>query len=163
MEWLTIVYFVYSFIAFYFLFLFILIYVQNRERIFSCPKITKNYSLSIVVPCYNEEKSIAGTIQALLDSSYKKLEKIINRVSEENIFLVSRALSIKPRTRVSKIDALKEIIRAWCMNPEEILVKEALVKPHRTLIDPFKEEQHDKDTWPIFKRVAKAGTASKIV
>jgi cellulose synthase/poly-beta-1,6-N-acetylglucosamine synthase-like glycosyltransferase len=31
----------------------------------------------MVVPCYNEEETIAGTIQALLDSKYKNLKKII--------------------------------------------------------------------------------------
>jgi hypothetical protein len=34
-----------------------------------------------------------------------------------------------------KIDALKEIIRAWELNPEEILTREALMKPHMTIID----------------------------
>ena len=48
---------------------------------------------------------------------------------------LSSGLSIKPKTRVSKIDALKEIIRAWGMNPEEILTKNALTQPHRTVID----------------------------
>ena len=50
------------------------------------------------------------------------------------IYLAS-GLSIKPKTRVSKIDTLKEIIRAWGMNPEEILTKNALTQPHRTVID----------------------------
>jgi len=36
---------------------------------------------------------------------------------------ISSGLSIKPRTRISKIDALKEIIRAWGLNPEEILTR----------------------------------------
>jgi integrase len=49
-------------------------------------------------------------------------------------------LSIRQKTRVSKIDALKEIIRAWGMNPEEILTKDAMNKPHRTVIDPRQEE-----------------------
>jgi hypothetical protein len=35
-------------------------------------------------------------------------------------------LAIKPKTRVSKIEALKEIIRAWGLNSEQILTKEAL-------------------------------------
>jgi len=35
-------------------------------------------------------------------------------------------LSIRPKTRVSKIDALKEIIRAWGLNPEQILTRETL-------------------------------------
>jgi len=47
-----------------------------------------------------------------------------------NIYAAS-GLSIRPKTRVSKIEALKEIIRAWDMDPEEILTKKALANPHR--------------------------------
>ena len=50
-------------------------------------------------------------------------------------------LSIKPKTRVSKIEALKEIIRAWGMNPDQILTKKALAEPHRTFINPWEREQ----------------------
>ena len=38
-------------------------------------------------------------------------------------------------TKITKIDALKEIIRAWGLNPEEILTRDALTQPHRTIID----------------------------
>jgi hypothetical protein len=48
---------------------------------------------------------------------------------------LSSGLSIKAKTHISKIDALKEIIRAWGLNPEEILTKDALTKPNRTIID----------------------------
>jgi len=58
-----------------------------------------------------------------------------------NIYAAS-GLSIKPRTRISKIEALKEIIRAWGLNPEEILVKDASAKAHRTIINPLEDEQH---------------------
>jgi len=53
------------------------------------------------------------------------------------------ALSIKPKTRVSKIDALKEIIRAWGLNPDEILTKEALTRSNTTIIsrDQLEERQ----------------------
>ena len=34
----------------------------------------------------------------------------------------------------SRIEILKEIIRASGLNPEEILTREALAKPHRTVI-----------------------------
>lgn len=76
-EFLTIIYLLYSFIAFYFLFLFLLIYAKNRKDFFSIPEITKNHPLTIVIPCYNEEKNIGGTIEAVLDSDYKGLKKII--------------------------------------------------------------------------------------
>ncbi|MGA3061459.1 MAG: hypothetical protein ABSD92_13975, partial [Candidatus Bathyarchaeia archaeon] len=53
------------------------------------------------------------------------------------------ALCIKPKTRVSKIDALKEIIRAWGLNPDEILTKDALIRPNATIIsrDQLEERQ----------------------
>ena len=54
---------------------------------------------------------------------------------------IASGLSIKPKTRISKIDALKEIIRAWGLNPEEILTREALSQPHRTVIGQSQLEQ----------------------
>jgi hypothetical protein len=36
-------------------------------------------------------------------------------------------LSIRPKTQVTKVEALREIIRAWGMNPEQMLTREALV------------------------------------
>ncbi|MFH1311013.1 MAG: glycosyltransferase [Nanoarchaeota archaeon] len=76
-EFLTIIYLLYSFIALYLIFLFILIYTKNKNELFSYPKLTKNYSLSIIIPCYNEGKTIGGVIESLLNSDYKELKKII--------------------------------------------------------------------------------------
>ncbi|MDI6848133.1 MAG: hypothetical protein QMD23_08475, partial [Candidatus Bathyarchaeia archaeon] len=50
-----------------------------------------------------------------------------------NIYAAS-GLSIRPKTQISKIEALKEIIRAWGLNPEEILTREAMSIPHRTIV-----------------------------
>ena len=77
MDWLTIIYLIYSFIAFYFLFLFVLIYAQNYKLIHVVPAITKKRDVSIVIPCYNEEKNIGKTIQNLIDNGYSELKKII--------------------------------------------------------------------------------------
>ncbi|MBE0511697.1 tyrosine-type recombinase/integrase, partial [Candidatus Bathyarchaeota archaeon] len=43
-------------------------------------------------------------------------------------------LSVKPKTKPSRIEILKEMARALGLNPEEILTKEALTMPHRTII-----------------------------
>jgi len=43
---------------------------------------------------------------------------------------------------VTKIDAPKEIIRAWGLNPEEILTRDAMREPHRTIIDRSEMENH---------------------
>ena len=77
MEFITYLYLFYVFIALYFLSLSMLIYLYNRNKLFYYPPITKDYSLSIVVPCYNEEDSIGETIEALLKSDYKNLKTII--------------------------------------------------------------------------------------
>jgi len=77
MEFITWVFLIYSFIGFYFLFLFILVYLKNKKTFFSVPPITKEYSLSIVIPCYNGGKVIGNTIESLLKSTYKGLKKII--------------------------------------------------------------------------------------
>ena len=50
-----------------------------------------------------------------------------------NIYAAS-GLAIRPKTSMSKIEALKEIIRAWGMDPEEILTKKALAEPHRVYV-----------------------------
>lgn len=77
MDFWTFIYLFYSFVGFYYLSLFSLIYFQNRKHIYESPETKKNPSLSIVVPCFNEEKSIGHTIEALLNSDYKGLKKII--------------------------------------------------------------------------------------
>jgi len=61
-----------------------------------------------------------------------------------NIYAAA-GLSIRPRTHLSRIEMLKEIIRAWGLDPERILVKEALTEPHRTVIaTAMREEQEIK-------------------
>ncbi|HUW44043.1 MAG TPA: glycosyltransferase [Bacillota bacterium] len=104
-ELLTIIYLVYSFIAFYLLFLFLLIYVQNRKSFYSIPEITKNYSLSIVIPCYNEGEDIGGTIEAVLNSDYKGLKKIIvvDDCSTDNSYEIIKGYAKK----YEKVMALK--------------------------------------------------------
>lgn len=44
---------------------------------------------------------------------------------------------VRPRsqTKVSKIEKLNMIIEVWGMNPNEILLREAMSSPHRTVID----------------------------
>jgi site-specific recombinase XerD len=74
------------------------------------------------------EYMMGHTISTYHDIKMKGIEYL------RGIYLAA-GLSIKPKTRISKIDALKEIIRAWGLNPEEILTRNALTEPHRTVID----------------------------
>jgi hypothetical protein len=49
-------------------------------------------------------------------------------------------LCIKPKTKPSRMEMLKEMVRALGLNPEEILTKEALTMPHRTVIKAGRDE-----------------------
>ena len=103
MEWLTILYLVYTFISFYFLSLHILIYTQNRKQIYETIKPDKTRSLSIVIPCFNEEKSIGKNIEAFLSSDYKGLKKIIvvDDCSTDNSYKIIKQYAKKyPRVMV---------------------------------------------------------------
>jgi hypothetical protein len=54
----------------------------------------------------------------------------------------SSGLSTKPKTQETKIEALKEIIRAWSLNPNEILTRQAQNMPHRTIVsNTYEQEQ----------------------
>jgi len=47
----------------------------------------------------------------------------------------STGLSIRPKTRLSRIDRLKMFAESLGLNPDEVLSKDALTTPHRTVVD----------------------------
>ena len=59
-----------------------------------------------------------------------------------NIYATS-GISIKPKTKATRIDALKEIVRAWGLNPEQILTKEALSQEATLHISPEDQENRE--------------------
>lgn len=97
MEWLTILYLVYTFIAFYFLSIYILVYMQNRKQIYETVRPDKIRSVSIVIPCYNESESIGKNIEAFLASDYSGLKKIIvvDDCSTDNSYEIIKQYAIK--------------------------------------------------------------------
>ena len=77
METLPIIYLGYMFVSIYFLSLFLILYYVNRKNLFEIPKLTKKYSVSILVPAYNEEKTIERTIKSIFSSDYYLKEIIV--------------------------------------------------------------------------------------
>ena len=57
--------------------IYILTYFQNRKEIYETIEPDKIRSLSMIIPCFNEEKSIGKNIETFLASDYKGLQKII--------------------------------------------------------------------------------------
>jgi hypothetical protein len=73
------------------------------------------------------EYLMGHTISTYHDTQMKGIEFL------RGVYAAS-GLSIKPKTKPSRIEILKEMVRALGLNPEEILTKEALTMPHRTVI-----------------------------
>ncbi|MDI9576871.1 MAG: site-specific integrase [Thermoproteota archaeon] len=105
-------------------------------RVHSIRKFFRTQLAALGMPTDYIEYMMGHTISTYHDIQMKGTEYL------RGIYSAS-ALSIKPKTRVSKIDALKEIIRAWGLNPDEILTREALTRPNATVIsrDQLEERQ----------------------
>jgi len=77
MEFLPIIYLIYMFVSIYFLTLFLLLYAKNRKQMFDYPKTNKKYIVSVLVPTYNEEKTVADTIKKIFEIDYPIKELIV--------------------------------------------------------------------------------------
>jgi cellulose synthase/poly-beta-1,6-N-acetylglucosamine synthase-like glycosyltransferase len=110
MEIIPIIYLAYMFFAMYFLFLFLLLYFNNKGDIFYSPKSKKKYSLSIIVPCWNEEKTIGKTIDHLLEIDYKELKKIIivDDCSSDNSFKIAKEYEKKYPKKIKVVQTPKQ-------------------------------------------------------
>ncbi|MEK6872620.1 MAG: glycosyltransferase [Nanoarchaeota archaeon] len=84
-EFLPYVYLAYMFISLYMLSFFLILYFRNKNRFFDYPKPKKNYSVSFIVPAYNEESTVKETIKHIFDIDYDIKEVIvINDCSTDN-------------------------------------------------------------------------------
>jgi len=94
MDSIAIIYFLYMFISIYFLIMTILLYLQNRRNIFDSPKTTKQYSISVLIPAYNEEKTIETTVKAIYDVDYQAINEVIviNDGSSDKTLEVAKSL-----------------------------------------------------------------------
>ena len=80
---LNIAFYTFTFLAIYVQVFFLLTFIENRRNIVIRKeniKLTKYPGVTIIVPCWNEEKTIYKTVRSVLDLNYPK-----NKV---NIFLV---------------------------------------------------------------------------
>jgi cellulose synthase/poly-beta-1,6-N-acetylglucosamine synthase-like glycosyltransferase len=96
-DTVTMIYLVLMFIGMYMFFFFIILIFKNKDEMFDYPRRLKDYSISIVVPCYNEEKSIGDTINSLLKSNYPGLKKIIivDDCSKDNSYEIIKRFAAK--------------------------------------------------------------------
>jgi hypothetical protein len=93
-------------------------------RVHSLRKYFRTQMAALGVPTDYIEYMMGHTISAYHDVRMKGIEFL------RGIYL-SSGLSIKPKTQLNKLEMLKNIVSAWGMDPEKILVKEVFTEPHR--------------------------------
>ena len=79
MDGITLVYLIFMFIALYFFSFFITLTVRNKKDLYSYPEPDTSHFISVILPAYNEQDSIADTIRHVCESDYPKdkLEVIV--------------------------------------------------------------------------------------
>jgi cellulose synthase/poly-beta-1,6-N-acetylglucosamine synthase-like glycosyltransferase len=120
-EFVVVVYLSLMFVSLYMLFLFILITFKNRDNFFSYPKPKKKYSITIVVPAYNEEDSIKETIEHIFNTGYPRelLEVIVvndgstdkTREVVQKLLKKYSSLKLLDKKNSGKADSLNQAIK----------------------------------------------------
>lgn len=160
METITIIYLILIFASLYVSFLFLILFVKNRQDMFK-DKISKNLPLlSIIIPAYNEEKTIAKTIAAVKNSNYpkNKLEIIaVNDGSTDNTLDVLKKINgikIISKKNTGKADSMNQGIKQTkgnfiaIIDADSYIEKDALQK----MMDYFRDEKVGAVTGAILVR-----------
>jgi glycosyltransferase involved in cell wall biosynthesis len=93
--------------------IYVLTYSQNKKQIYEIIEPDKTRSLSMVIPCFNEEKSIGKNIETFLASDYKGLKKliIVDDCSTDNSYKIIKEYARK-YSRVIALQTPKNTRRA---------------------------------------------------
>jgi site-specific recombinase XerD len=111
---------------------------RNRDHVYnfkvhSLRKYFKTQLMALGVQSDYVDYMMGHTVNTYHDIQSLGVEKL------RSIY-ASSGLAIRPKTKTSKIDLIKEYIRALGVNPEEILTREALLRPARTYMAPQDRE-----------------------
>jgi hypothetical protein len=98
-------------------------------RVHSIRKFFKSQMEALGVKTDYIEYMMGHTIDTYHDIQMKDINWL------RNIY-ASSGISIRPKTNVSRVEMLKEVIRSFGMDPEKVLAKEAMLEPNRTKAVP---------------------------
>ncbi len=107
------------FVAIYFLFLYITLYLNNSKDLFSYVQTRNKYSISVLVPAFNEEKTIEKTIKAIFKIDYPIKELIVlnDGSTDKTRKIVEKLLTEFPKLKLinkensGKADSLNQGIK----------------------------------------------------
>ncbi len=121
MDWVVGIYLFVFFFGIYFLLLFIILYQKNKKTFYDYPEPKKFFPISIIIPAYNEEETISGTLQAVLDLEYpagKKEVIVVNDGSKDKTAEVVKGfmkkyknLRLLNKENSGKADSLNQAIK----------------------------------------------------
>ena len=127
MEFLPYIYLGYMFISLYMLSMFLIIYLKNKKGIFGYPEFKKKYSVSFLVPAFNEEGTIKDTIKHILNIDYPILEIIlVNDKSTDGSLKIMKELS-KKYSKIKFLNNEKNLGKAGSLNRAWKIAKGELV------------------------------------
>jgi len=119
-NFITTTYLILMFIALYFFFFYILLIIRNKNKIFEYPELTKHYSVSVLIPSYNEENTIKETVESIFNSDYDNIVEVIviNDGSKDKTVQVVKNLQKKyinlrflDKPNSGKADSLNQAIK----------------------------------------------------
>lgn len=127
MAILPYIYLGYMFLSLYMLSLFIILYLSNRKDLFTYPKANKKYSLTFLVPVYNEQDTVRDTIRHIMELDYPVEEIIvINDNSSDNTPKILAELAAK-NSKIRVITNTVNLGKAGGLNKGLRFVKTELV------------------------------------
>jgi len=116
MKVLPWVYLGYMFVSLYFFFFYVILYHRNKNKLYETPKVTNNYSLSVLIPAWNEEDTLKGTVESVVKSDYPIKEIIIiNDCSTDGTLRVAQELASR-YSMVRVISNSKNLGKAGSLN-----------------------------------------------
>ena len=105
-------------------------------RVHSLRKYFKTQMLALGVQPDYVDYMMGHTVDTYHDIQMKGVEFLRNIYASSN-------LSIRTKTKINKIEAIKEISRAWGLNPDKILAREALTEGATAYI-PLEERENNQ-------------------
>lgn len=104
MEFVTIIYLAFMFVALYMFSFFIILTFRNRQNLFLYPSPNTDFLITVLIPAYNEENSIESTINHVMQSDYpkNKLEVIVinDGSSDSTSKIVKQLIKKYPRLKL---------------------------------------------------------------
>jgi len=72
MDVISAIYLMFAAISLYFGFFLLILFFENRDRLHENPTPEKLRSVTLIIPAYNEEEMIAGTLKSVINLNYPK-------------------------------------------------------------------------------------------